>query len=134
MFDQASADTLKQNNSEGVQGTWLSSGRKERANTLLKQYNTALEKAAQKASLTSDRLNMNREYNYGANAVNNQPINTYKLALSDSFNPNIDISNSSNYSNLGLGKGIIPTQQYTAKKTKVNDLINSQYYNPLKNL
>lgn len=134
MFDQAASDTIKQSNNEGIQGTWASSGRKERANTLMKQYNTALERAAQKASSVADRLNMNREYNYGVNSTDNSPINTYKLGLSEAFSPNIDITGTSSYDSLGLGKGIIPTQQYTAKKSKVSDLVNSQYYNPLKNL
>jgi len=126
-------DTETQNNNEGTAGTWASSARQERLNSLANKYNSKFNAASNSAIQNMNKLNTNREYNYGAGSYSSNPLLKYTASLSQTGSPNLSTTSTS-YNPFGINKGIMPTQQYAAKKAKTNDLIQSQYYNPFSNI
>lgn len=126
-------DTETQNNNEGMSGTWSSSARQERLNSLANKYNSKFNAVGNSAIQNMNKLNTNREYNYGAGSYSNNPLLKYTANLSQTAAPNLSTTSSS-YNPFGINKGIIPTQQYAAKKSKTNELIQGQYYNPFSNI
>lgn len=127
-------DVDTQNANEGSAGTWASSARQERLNSLQNKYNQKLASAREGAQSALNKMNINRQYNYGVGSTNSNPLLRYTASIAQTGTPQISTT-SSQYNPFSMvGKGVMPTQQYATKKAKTNELVQSQYYNPFANL
>lgn len=133
LINSLSQEQQTQNENEGSSGTWSSSARQERLNSLANKYNSKFNSLANTTQGNINQANINREYNYGVGSYQDNPLLKYTAQLSQVGNPNISTVGT-RYNPFGMNKGIIPTQQYATKKQKTNDLIQSQYYNPFSNI
>jgi len=122
---QYEADVQKLNEQEATQGTWDASARKERMDSLTRKYNQETNRLANLANADINKLQMNREYNYGTGAVQQSPILKYTLGTQN-YKP-ITTTSTAQYNPFGGMKGIKPTEQAGVIEQMTKEKIAGNY-------
>lgn len=113
----------EQDNTEGMKGTWASSARQSRMNSLQNKYNTQFSSLYNQAQSNLSKLRNNLAYQYGDKAVtDNNPITRYSANLSKrNFTQD---SPGGQYNPFGF-EGRRNVEQATAGTNYANNFINS---------
>lgn len=133
LINSLNQDQTTQNENEGASGTWASSARQERLNSLANKYNAKFNALANTAQGNINQANINREYNYGAGSYQNNPLLRYTASLAQTGTPNLSTT-TTKYNPFNPTSGIMQAQKSSSKKAKLIGLIQSQYYNSLENI
>lgn len=112
---------------EGIRGTWASSARKERANSLLNQYNQKFQANAN--TIEDDFTNKQRafEYDFGANVP--KPIFNKTQASFNGEKPTFSTTQSQAYNPFGF-VGRYNAERESNKRAGGTQNLTTQMYNP----
>jgi len=121
------SDKEKMDDTEGIRGTWASSARKDRAQSLLNQYNAKLKDAANIMDDNFGNKLRDYEYNFGANV----PKPTFQK-IQASFNgekPSFTQNQSQSYNPFGF-VGRYNAERESNKRAGGTQNLATQFYNP----
>lgn len=115
------------NDTEGIRGTWASSARKERANSLLNQYNQKFQANANTVADNFGDKQRDFEYNFGANVPN--PVFNKTQASFTGEKPTFASTQSQAYNPFGF-VGRYNAERESNKRAGGTQNLTTQMYNP----
>lgn len=129
--DKAQVISDKENldNTEGVRGTWASSARQDRANSLINQYNNKFQQnAAALQTDINDKLR-GQEYNFGASNLPKPAFQKTTVGFTNN-KPTFSSTSSDVYNPFGF-VGRYNAEREANKRAGGTDNLTTQNYNPL---
>lgn len=112
---------------EGIRGTWASSARKERANSLLNQYNQKFQANANTMADNFGAKQRDFEYNFGANVP--KPVFNQTQAAFNGEKPTFSATQSQAYNPFGF-VGRYNAERESNKRAGGTQNLTTQMYNP----
>lgn len=129
MQTKLGSDVNTMNDTEGQRGTWASSGRQDRLNSLQNTYNTSFKDLYNKTlSQTQDKLR-GAEYDVGYTPP--AQLGLTQTNVSQTQAPQFQSTSSNIYNPFGFA-GRMQAEQKTANNVQGNNLAQAQMYNPFK--
>ncbi len=117
------------NNNEGIQGTWASSARQERLDSLQNTYNTSFRDLYNKT--LSNMQNKLRDSEYQNKYTPQTQLNLNQANISQTQSPQFTSTSSNVYNPFGFA-GRQQAERQSAVNTQANNLAQAQMYNPFK--
>jgi len=121
------SDKANLDDTEGVRGTWASSARKERANSLLNQYNQKFQANANTMADNFGAKQRDFEYNFGANVP--KPVFNKTQASFAGEKPTFSSTQSQSYNPFGF-VGRYNAERESNKRAGGTQNLTTQMYNP----
>lgn len=121
------ADKANLDDTEGIRGTWASSARKERANSLLNQYNQKFQANANTMEDNFGAKQRDFEYNFGANVP--KPVFNKTQASFAGEKPTFSSTQSQTYNPFGF-VGRYNAERESNKRAGGTQNLTTQMYNP----
>lgn len=121
------SDKATLDDTEGIKGTWASSARKERANSLLNQYNQKFQANANTVADNFGAKQRDFEYNFGANVPN--PVFNKTQASFTGEKPTFASTQSQVYNPFGF-VGRYNAERESNKRAGGTQNLTTQMYNP----
>lgn len=134
LMDQASSAQNDLNNQEGNNGTWNTSARSERMNSLQNKFNNKANNMFNQTQNALDKVNTQREYNYGMPSVQYNPLTQFNTQLSQVNPANTSAISTTKYNPFGSLGGVMNKQKDKTIESNASQIKTSQYYNPFKRI
>jgi len=123
------SDVNTLNDNEGQRGTWASSGRQERLNSLQNNYNTSFKDLYNQTFAQNQDKLRGAEYDFGYKTP--QTMNLIQANTSQTQAPQFQSTSSNIYNPFGFA-GRTQAEQKSSNAVQGNNLAQAQMYNPFK--
>jgi hypothetical protein len=123
----------QQDSDEGVQGTWASSARQERLNSLANKYNLQYRNLYNQAKNSLGNTLTEANYNLGEGSIPSTNVQQFGTNLSQTSPAQVSSLETYKYNPFQTA-GNLAKNQYTSTQTRARDLMARDYYNPFKNI